>query len=62
MTGSKAGIARQARRMAKMSNPKERLAALDRIATILERAIIRREAQLADEKAPPAEIDQERDR
>ena len=45
---SKAGICRQATRLAKLPNPKERLAALDRIATILERAVARDVLQQLD--------------
>lgn len=58
---SRAGIERQARRMARLPHPRERLAALDRIAAILELAVKRREAQLAVDaavlaKSPPAEL------
>jgi hypothetical protein len=38
---SHTGIRRQARKLALLPNPEDRLAALDRIATILERAVKR---------------------
>ena len=44
---SRLGIRRQARRLALLPHPEERLAALDRIAAILERAVERQRARTA---------------
>lgn len=50
---SREGIRRQARRLAMLPNPEERLASLDRIAVILERAV-RRQRELTERRVAQA--------
>jgi crotonobetainyl-CoA:carnitine CoA-transferase CaiB-like acyl-CoA transferase len=57
---SRIGILRQARRLARMPNPEARLASLDRIAAILEKACERNARQRALAKFQPRVIPSKR--